>query len=183
MWELFVHRARPALKQRQASSVIGPSTWNRFPLMLRLLPRNNASSFYKVLKSYLFGCSWTEVGFFYGRYINLQNERMNEWCWIEHDLPDNSSGSMRKNVDHTLYNISDRSQQQAICILNTSKVNYSIYSIWATYRQSKRHVCWCRAHGGIYQVFRALSYFRWVSMGPDELPSCMVPGQHATHVI
>ena len=30
------------------------------PLTLRLLPRNNMSSFYKLLKILLFGCSWTE---------------------------------------------------------------------------------------------------------------------------
>ena len=38
--ELLVPRARSALKQRKAVSVIGPSTWNQLPLTLRLLPRN-----------------------------------------------------------------------------------------------------------------------------------------------
>src|SRR6218665_1565297 len=36
--ELLVPRARSALKQRRAFSVIGPSTWNELPLTLRLLP-------------------------------------------------------------------------------------------------------------------------------------------------
>src|SRR6218665_2388293 len=58
--ELLVPRARSALKQRRAFSVIGPSTWNELPLTLRLLHRNNVSSFCKLLKTFLFGRSWTE---------------------------------------------------------------------------------------------------------------------------
>src|SRR6218665_653631 len=38
--ELLVPRARSALKQRRAFSVIGPYTWNELPLTLRLLPQN-----------------------------------------------------------------------------------------------------------------------------------------------
>src|SRR6218665_311835 len=38
--EHLVPRARSALKQRRAFSVIGPSTWNELPLTLRLLPQN-----------------------------------------------------------------------------------------------------------------------------------------------
>jgi len=41
-----------------AFSVIGPSTWNELPLMLRW--QNNVSSFCKLLKTFLFGSSWTE---------------------------------------------------------------------------------------------------------------------------
>src|SRR6218665_3423355 len=41
--ELLVPRARSALKQRRAFSVIGSSTWNQLPLTLRLLPQNNVS--------------------------------------------------------------------------------------------------------------------------------------------
>src|SRR6218665_2124364 len=62
--ELLVPRARSALKQRRAFSVIGPSTWNDLPLTLRLLPQNNMSSFCKLLKTFLFD----------RRYINIRNE-------------------------------------------------------------------------------------------------------------
>jgi len=58
--ELLVPRARSALKQRRAFSVIGPSTWNELPPTLRLLLRNNASSFCKLLKTFLFSHRWTE---------------------------------------------------------------------------------------------------------------------------
>ena len=58
--ELLVPRARSALKQRRAFSVIGPSTWNELPLTLRLLPQNNMPSFCKLLKTFLFDRSWTE---------------------------------------------------------------------------------------------------------------------------
>ena len=40
---------RYRVKQRGAFSVIGPSTWNELPLTQRLLPRNNVSSFCKLL--------------------------------------------------------------------------------------------------------------------------------------
>jgi len=58
--ELLVPWARSALKQRQAFSVIGPSIWNELTLKLRLLPRNNVSSFCKLLMTFLLGRSWTE---------------------------------------------------------------------------------------------------------------------------
>jgi len=58
--ELLVPRARSALKQRRAFSVIGPSTWNKLPLTLRLLPQDNMSSFCKLLKTFLINRSWTE---------------------------------------------------------------------------------------------------------------------------
>src|SRR6218665_1084642 len=58
--QLLIPRALSALKQRRAFSVIGPSTWSELPLMLRLLPQNNVSSFCKLLKTFLFGRSWTE---------------------------------------------------------------------------------------------------------------------------
>ena len=48
------------LKQLQAFSVIGPSTWNGLPLTLRLLPQYNVSSFNKHVKLFIFGCSWIE---------------------------------------------------------------------------------------------------------------------------
>ena len=59
--ELLIPRAISALKQRWAFSVIGRhSTWNELPLTLHLLPRSNVSSFYKLLKSFLFGHRWTK---------------------------------------------------------------------------------------------------------------------------
>src|SRR6218665_1642346 len=58
--ELLVPRARSALKQRRAFSVICLSTWNELPLTLRLLPQNNVSSFCKLLKTFLFDRRWTE---------------------------------------------------------------------------------------------------------------------------
>src|SRR6218665_847494 len=61
----LIPRARSALKQRRAFSVVGPSTWNELPLMytLRLLPRNNVSSFCKLIKTFSLcnGRSWTEI--------------------------------------------------------------------------------------------------------------------------
>src|SRR6218665_242269 len=61
--ELSVHRARSALKQRRAFSVIGPFTWNELHLTLRLLPQNNMSSFCRRLKTFLFDHSWTESAY------------------------------------------------------------------------------------------------------------------------
>ena len=58
--ELLVPRARSALKQRRAFSVIGPYTWNKVPLTIRLLPQNNMSSFCNLFKTVLFDRSWTE---------------------------------------------------------------------------------------------------------------------------
>lgn len=55
---LVVPQALFLPKQHQTFSLIGPSTWNGFPLPLCLLPRSNLSSFYKLRKSILFG--WTE---------------------------------------------------------------------------------------------------------------------------
>ena len=50
--EHLVPRAPSALKLHRAFSVIGPSTWNELPLIQRLLPRNNVSSFCKPLKTF-----------------------------------------------------------------------------------------------------------------------------------
>jgi hypothetical protein len=56
--ELLVPRARSSIRQNRAFSVVGPSTWNGLPLELRLLPRNDAPTFYKLLKSVLFSRGW-----------------------------------------------------------------------------------------------------------------------------
>src|SRR6218665_1276796 len=61
--ELLVPRANSALKQHRAFSVTGPSTWNELTLMLCLLSQNNASSFCKLLKTFISGHSLTESAF------------------------------------------------------------------------------------------------------------------------
>lgn len=58
--ELLVPQAQSVLKQLQAFSVIGPSTWNRLPVTLHLLPQYNVSSFNKLVKLFIFDCSWIE---------------------------------------------------------------------------------------------------------------------------
>ena len=52
--ELLVPRARTSTRQRCAFSVVGPSVWNALPLEIRLLPRDNSSTFYKLLKTHLY---------------------------------------------------------------------------------------------------------------------------------
>src|SRR6218665_2374340 len=58
--KLLVPWARSVLERRRAFSVIDLSTWNELLFTLRLLPRNNVSSVYKILKSFLFHRSWAE---------------------------------------------------------------------------------------------------------------------------
>ena len=73
--EILVPQARSALKQRRAFSVIGPSTLNELLLMLHMLPRNDVSSFCKLLKTFLCGHSWTEsASELKGRYMNIRKE-------------------------------------------------------------------------------------------------------------
>ena len=47
--ELLVPRARLAIKQRRAFSVVGPSIWNDLPLKLRSLLVSHPAGFYKSL--------------------------------------------------------------------------------------------------------------------------------------
>ena len=47
--ELIVPRARLAIKQRRAFSVVGPSIWNDLPLKLRSLLVSHPAGFYKSL--------------------------------------------------------------------------------------------------------------------------------------
>ena len=63
--ELLVPRARTSTCQRRAFSVVGPSIWNGLPLEIRLLPRDNSSTFYRLLKTYLYTSSTRTV---YGDY-------------------------------------------------------------------------------------------------------------------
>ena len=46
-----------------------PSTWNQLTLMLRFLPWNNLSSFYKLLKSFVFIHNWTEIDWDWVAYL------------------------------------------------------------------------------------------------------------------
>ena len=50
--------ARTATRQNRAFSIVGPSVWNGLPSDLRSLPRDVSSSFYKLLKTLLFGRAW-----------------------------------------------------------------------------------------------------------------------------
>ena len=75
--ELLVPRARLAIKQRRAFSVVGPSTWNDLPLKLRSLLVSHPAGFYKSLKSFFFSRGWSGAllsSFLKRRYINALNE-------------------------------------------------------------------------------------------------------------
>src|SRR6218665_2512382 len=54
----IIPRARTATRQKRAFSIVGPSVWNDLPSELRSLPRDLSSSFYKLLKTLLFGRAW-----------------------------------------------------------------------------------------------------------------------------
>src|ERR1043165_2332653 len=56
--ELIVPRARLAIKQRRAFSVVGPSIWNDLPLKLRSLLVSHPAGFYKSLQSFFFSRGW-----------------------------------------------------------------------------------------------------------------------------
>src|SRR6218665_1285390 len=56
--DFVVPRAWTATRQKRAFSIVGPSVWNGLPSDLRSLPRDLSSSFYKLLKTLLFGRSW-----------------------------------------------------------------------------------------------------------------------------
>src|SRR6218665_947218 len=56
--EILVPRARLAIIQRRAFSVVGPSAWNDLPFELRSLLTAHPSKFYISLKSFFFVCDW-----------------------------------------------------------------------------------------------------------------------------
>src|SRR6218665_532116 len=56
--KLLVPRARLAIMQRRAFSVVGPSAWNALPVELRSLLMTSPSKFYISLKSFFFGRDW-----------------------------------------------------------------------------------------------------------------------------
>src|SRR6218665_2011665 len=56
--DFLVPRTRLATRQKRSFSIVGPSVWNGLPSELRSLPRDLYSSFYKLLKTVLFGRAW-----------------------------------------------------------------------------------------------------------------------------
>src|SRR6218665_2542957 len=53
-----VPHARTAIKQHRAFSIVGRSVWNSLPSEIRSLPRDLSSSFYKLLKTFIFARAW-----------------------------------------------------------------------------------------------------------------------------
>src|SRR6218665_2174880 len=56
--DFLVPPPRTATRQKRAFSIIGPCVWNDVPSELRSLSRGLSSSFYKLLKTLLFGRNW-----------------------------------------------------------------------------------------------------------------------------
>src|SRR6218665_800038 len=56
--DFVVPHARTAIKQHRAFSIVGPSVWNSLPSEIRSLPRDLSSSFYKLLKTFIFARAW-----------------------------------------------------------------------------------------------------------------------------
>src|SRR6218665_2671123 len=56
--DFVVPQARTTIKQHKAFSIVGPSVWNSLPSEIRSLPRDLSSSFYKLLKTFIFALAW-----------------------------------------------------------------------------------------------------------------------------
>jgi len=56
--DFVVLHACTAIKQHRVFSIAGPSAWNGLPSELRSLPRDLSSSFYKLLKTFIFTWAW-----------------------------------------------------------------------------------------------------------------------------
>ena len=56
--DFLVPFARTATMQRRAFSVVGPTAWNDLPSFLRLSPRIHSTSFYALLKTFLYDQAW-----------------------------------------------------------------------------------------------------------------------------
>src|SRR6218665_206088 len=56
--EVLVPRARLAIMQRRAFSIVGPSAWNDLPFELRSVLMAHPSKFYISLKSFFFVRGW-----------------------------------------------------------------------------------------------------------------------------
>ena len=55
----LVPRARTALMQSRAFSLVGPSLWNTLPPELKALQSDQYGAFYRMLKTFLFDLAWT----------------------------------------------------------------------------------------------------------------------------
>ena len=56
--DYLIPRSYTAIKQNRAFSAAGPSIWNGLPFELCSLPRDFSSSFYSLLKTFLFARAW-----------------------------------------------------------------------------------------------------------------------------
>ena len=56
--DFVVPHARTAIKQHRAFSIVSPFAWNSVPSELRSLPQDLSSSFYKLLKTFIFTRAW-----------------------------------------------------------------------------------------------------------------------------
>src|SRR6218665_2502248 len=56
--DYLIPRSYTAIKQNRAFSVAGPTIWNDLPFELRSVPRDFSSSFYSLLKTFLFARAW-----------------------------------------------------------------------------------------------------------------------------
>src|SRR6218665_428509 len=56
--DFVVPHARTAIKQHRTFSIVGPSLWNSLPPEIRSLPWDLSSSFYKLLKTFIFARAW-----------------------------------------------------------------------------------------------------------------------------
>ena len=58
LYYLIIPRSYTAIKQNRAFSAAGPYIWNGLPFELRSLSRDFSSSFYSLLKTFLFARAW-----------------------------------------------------------------------------------------------------------------------------
>src|SRR6218665_311758 len=56
--DFVVPHARTAIKQHRAFSIVGSSAWNSLASEIRSLPRDLSSSFYQLLKTFIFTRGW-----------------------------------------------------------------------------------------------------------------------------
>src|SRR6218665_60510 len=56
--DFVVPHARTAIKQHRAFSIVGSSVQNSLPSEIRSLPQELSSSFYKLLKTFIFARAW-----------------------------------------------------------------------------------------------------------------------------
>src|SRR6218665_3343066 len=60
LWCLMLAQA---IKQHRAFSIVGPFVWNSLPSEIRFLTRDLSSSFYKLLKTFIFARAWAGSAF------------------------------------------------------------------------------------------------------------------------